>query len=74
MRFSSVILFLTFITLCQQASCAPKEQIGVFDSNMLIRTTVETEEINKQILEDKTECLDNKVKMEKTLSVLRDIK
>ncbi len=48
-------------------SCAPKEQISIFDSNMLIRTTEENEKITEEIVAINKQCEANRNYMEKSL-------
>jgi len=59
---NKIILLLTLLT-----SCSPKEEISIFDSNMIMRSTSEAEEIGNKILEHKAECTSNKEEMENIL-------
>ena len=57
---------LTFLL----TSCAPKEQISLFDSNLLMRSTAKTEENLSQIKKHKQECENNKHEIESTIKSL----
>lgn len=62
---------ISLIALLMFSSCAPKEEISVFDASMMIRTTEETEAIKNKIAESKDEEKRNKEEIESTLNSLK---
>ena len=60
-------ILLSFLALTI-SSCSPKEQISVFDSSMLIRTSSETEEIKNEITSIRKECENNKYLIQNELN------
>ena len=59
-----IILNLLILSLI---SCTPKEQISIFDSNMLIRTTEENEKIAEEINLITKECETNRDYIDESL-------
>lgn len=66
MKKISKIFLMIFITLMLfiLASCSPKEQITVFDSNVLKRNAAETESIRETVKKNKETCKNNKEEIE----------
>lgn len=49
------------------SSCTTKEQINVFDANMVVRNASETEDIARTINEHKEKCKENKDEIERLI-------